>query len=33
MKSGEKEELTWSAGGEAFLFSGSSLFLFAWLAF
>jgi len=26
MKSGEEEELTWSAGGEAFLFSGSSSF-------
>ena len=32
LKSGEEEELTWSAGGEAFLFSGSSPFLFARLA-
>jgi len=32
MKSEEEEELTWSAGGEAFLFFGSSSFLFAWLA-
>jgi len=32
MKSGEEEELTWSTRGEAFLFSGSSSFLFAWLA-